>query len=602
MSESYQLQLVTYSRGRYLIQGDATKGPVEAIIPVEGVILPGPRRRQRPFRLKIFHLNDLHGNIVKLTRFGSKPIFSEIMWRVEEARRRWSRKENAAVLFLTGGDDMAGSVFDELLRWPNPLHAGYYLYSVAGVDAGVIGNHDLDMGAAQLARASVQDAGFPLLAANLVHEPPFTYPAALFVIKGVRVGVVGLTTPAQIKRNGDPLQIADPVQAAHNLLPAMRPLCDVLIILSHLGYSVTVQSAEVQGAGDVELAKSLFPGAVDLIIGGHTHQALNNCGLEAVNVVNGIPIVQAGALGQYLGEVTLTISDTNQDDAAGSTPNRVAVAVTDARLTATDDLPLDNSFERNFVQPLIHALAPVFNQELGLVDAHPDLTSEAIHNDFNAGESALANFISDGIVARCRGNDYHVDLAMIDRSVVRYGLPGGGRLTFRDWFDLMPSVDTIRLCRVTGQQLLALLQDNACRLARPDQPHTDSGFLHFSQSLRYTIMLGRQRCDARVANVVLDGRPLESGSQQLFVVACHSFVRGNVRAWENGHVGAGLPLINIHQWIYEDTGLFLRDELLALIRRHGGVTAAGGAQRDGRLQLMRSSPFRDSASLTTVAT
>ena len=68
-------------------------------------------------------------------------------------------------------------------------------------------------------------------------------------------------------------------------------------------------------------------------------------------------------------------------------------------------------------------------------------------------------------------------------------------------------------------------------------------------------------------------------------MACHSFVRGSAWIWEESQVSMGLPLISIRRWIYEDTGLFLRDELLAVIREHGGVTAAGGLQQDGRLQV-----------------
>ena len=53
-----------------------------------------------------------------------------------------------AVLFLSTGDDMAGSVFDEILHEPAALtddscvHASYRLYAAAGLDAAVLGNHD----------------------------------------------------------------------------------------------------------------------------------------------------------------------------------------------------------------------------------------------------------------------------------------------------------------------------------------------------------------------------------------------------------------------------------------------------------------------------
>jgi len=69
--------------------------------------------------------------------------------------------------------------------------------------------------------------------------------------------------------------VTNPVQTIHNLLPAMRPLCDVMIILSHLGYSLNADSGAVSEAGDVELARSLPLGSVHLIVGGHTHNVLN---------------------------------------------------------------------------------------------------------------------------------------------------------------------------------------------------------------------------------------------------------------------------------------------------------------------------------------
>ena len=113
-----------------------------------------------------------------------------------------------------------------------------------------------------LSLSAGQDAAFPLLSANLVPaagtDVPGIYPAALFVVKGIRVGVIGLTTPAEIKHvSPGEFTITDPVIAAGNLLPALRPLCDVLIVLSHLGYSLASASAATAGAGDVELAGAL---------------------------------------------------------------------------------------------------------------------------------------------------------------------------------------------------------------------------------------------------------------------------------------------------------------------------------------------------------
>ena len=564
----------------FLFEGDPT-APVRDIIPGEDVILPQPRSSltNQPFRLKILHINDLHGHISRFTPYGDRPVFSKIVWRLREIRRTRGNNPNAAVLAMSAGDDLVGAVFDELLG-DEPesyrLHAGYRLYSAAGLDVGTLGNHDLDMGARLLAHAIRHDACFPLLAANLIDSRWLSglyYPAALLVVKGVRVGLIGLTTPAGIRPDIDSeLHAINPIQVVHNLLPALRPLCDVLIIISHLGYSLETTAAAVREAGDVELARTLPRGSVQLIVGGHTHNVLNEQGLSAYNIVNGIPIVQAGTLGRFVGEVDITVQ-------------RYA-AVTNVRLTPTADLPVDETFEKQAVQPLVAQARPLFSRCLGPVADHPDLDTDSVRNAFANGESALANFITDGIVGRCRAKGHDVDLAILDAADVRRGLPAGDTLTFGDWFNLMPFADTIRLCWIVGHQLKALLQDNACRVDRPGEPHTERGFLHFSRPVRYTIELGDNRRQARAVNVTIDNISLEAQLERPFLIACSSFVRQAAMVWEK-YAGEyiNLPLIDINAWPRLDTNLFLRDELISYIKDTGGVTEAGGAKRDGRLMI-----------------
>ena len=546
----------------------------------EGAGPPPPDLDGQPFRLCVLHFNDLHGHISRLTSHGDRPIFSRMVGYLRQLRRRARDNPRLAVLFLSGGDDLGGALFDELLG-DDPasytVHAGYRLYSAAGVDAGVLGNHDFDRGTPLLARAIAQDARFPLLSANLRAGPSLAervYPAALLVVKGVRVGLIGLTTAAEIKRRrAADFSLAHPVTTLQNLLPALRPLCDLLIVLSHLGYSLTAGGAVTRDAGDVELASSLPRGAVQLIIGAHTHHALNEGGLSVANVVNNIPIVQAGTLGRFLGEVDITLGP--------------RTAVSHARLIPTADLPPDAAFEQEQVQPLVAQVRPLLARPLGRVAEHPDLTTEAVRNDFAAGESALANFITDALAARCRLAGYPVDLAAIDAPAMRCGLPVGGLLTFGDWFDLMPFADTVRLYRLTGRQLAALLDDNARRADRPDEPHVERGFLQFSRQVRYTLHLGPDRAGACAVQVTVEGLPLAEQGDRLFLLASTSFVRERAAAWERRARREGLPLLEGLGVAPEETDLFVRDLLVAHIREHGGVTEEGGARRDGRLVIER---------------
>jgi len=568
----------------FLLAGDPTVAPVREIIPAEGLSLPPARAglMEQPFRLCLLHCNDLHGHISRITSHGDRPIISRIVWRLRELRQRFRSAPSAAVLFMSAGDDLMGGAFGELLG-DDPesyvVHAGYDLYSAAGLDAGVLGNHDLDMGLTLLAHALRRDARFPMLSANLAgcrQLAGVVYPAALLVVKGLRVGIVGLTTRGQVKQPGNSsLCMADPLQVAHNLIPALRPLCDVLIVLSHLGRSLVDSTATVLDTGDVELAESLPPGSMDLIVGGHTHQIMNENGLSIANIVNGVPIVQAGSLGRFLGQVDITVGR--------------RVTITDARLSLVADLPVDEDFERRAVQPLLEQVRPLFARIVGRVADHPDLSTDSVRGAFAARESALANFITDAIVARCHLAGYAASLAAIDASCVYRGLPAGGDLTFSDWFDLMPYADTIRLVQLTGKHLQALLDDNARRADRPGEPHTERGFLQFSQQVRYTIELGESRRQARATSIMVEGVSLEGQMDREFSVACTSFCREAALPWERyTSQNLHMPLTSLPADSHIETELLLRDEMIAYIRQHGGVTREAGVRRDGRLIILES--------------
>lgn len=599
----------------FLFAGNPTLAPIREIVPDVGVVIPPPSPAAADVvrRVKIMHINDLHGHIGRFSVQGDQPVLSRIVSRLREVRRQYEDDPHTAVLAMSAGDDLVGAIFDELMGEDSDsfaLHAGYRLYSAAGIDISVLGNHDIDLGTDVLAQAIRRDAKFPVLSANLVgchwlnglggdsgvsgsllesshkgaievggHKgAPLLYPAALLVAKGMRIGIIGLTTSGQIRQpSNSNMQIVNPVRVMHNMLPAIRPLCDVLIILSHLGYSLASSSASVRDAGDVELARSLPYGCAHLIVGGHTHSVLNEQGLMADNIVNGIPIVQAGTLGRFLGEVDITIRQ-----------NRPAV--TNVRLTHTAYLPVDVRFEQEQVKPLMDTARPLFTRDLGPVADDPDLSTDMVRNSFAAGESSLANFITDALVARCWANDYHVDLTLIDASAVRHGLPVGGRLTYGDWFNLMPFADVLRITWVTGHQLYQMLQDNALRIDLPGEPHTERGFLHLSHQIRYVINAGLSRNELHATDITINGVPIENQLERSFQLVCSSFMRETAVSWEKYATRTlGLALMDIGQVTHLDSPLYLRDEMVAYIQEVGGVTEAGGAKRDGRVRLIMNS-------------
>jgi 2',3'-cyclic-nucleotide 2'-phosphodiesterase (5'-nucleotidase family) len=559
-------------RELYLFTGNPTAGLIEEILPES---LPG--LKDNDFFLTLYHFNDVHGHLVRFTPDGDEPVFTRMAYQINEKRAKVENDPYRAVLTLSAGDDCIGTVFDELMDdtfESNPVHASYRLYSAAGVDLSVLGNHDFDLGMDVLKQSIQNDAEFPILAANLTDCPSLKglyYPAALLVVKGIRIGIIGLATSAEYKISKKLCRIYNPVQTALNILPAIRPLCDVVILLTHLGYSLAATSAITAEAGDVELAKSLPYAGVHLIVGGHSHHELNHQGLSPHNIVNGIPIVQAGSLGRYLGRVDLRI-------------RQKSAAVAHVRLIPTETIPVDHLLEQKVMKPLVHRARSYFARVLGIVGVDPKLGTDYVRTTFASGELALANFITDGMIKQLRKSGQTADIAMIDSSCVRRGLNVGGQLTYGDWFNVMPFADTIRFYQLTGQQLRDLIHDNAKRIDLPGEPNTERGFLQFSKEVRYNVQLGKTRTDTRIQEIMINGIKLDEQLGKVFMVATTSFVRELAGNWENCHdQSLGCELINIHDFTHFESDYFMRRELVKYIIDQGGITQETGARLDGRL-------------------
>ncbi|MBT7074320.1 MAG: bifunctional metallophosphatase/5'-nucleotidase [Anaerolineae bacterium] len=545
-------------KGLFLFVGDATRPVSELVWDADGAhTFQLAKHPSTSASLTVLHFNDLHGRLRD---------FSRIARRINELRAR----PNTTLLTLSAGDDMVGTPFDELLGSQNPA---YQLYSAVGLDACALGNHDFDYGTEALAKGIQMDANFPVLSANLKNSENLKglySPAVLYVKNGIRIGIIGLSTQAQIRYPlHSHLEITDPVPVAQNLVAAIRPICDVLIILSHLGYSKKARLVASPEVGDVELAEALPAGSVDLIVGGHSHNALNENGLHTENIVNEIPIVQAGGFGEHIGEVEVEIG-------------KKGVSLISTSLKKTETLAPDDAFEEAELKPLISDVEKIENTTLGKVANNPQLGVDAAKQQFALGELALANFITKGITSQLKKNGYKIDFSTIDSSSMVSGVPFGGDLTFSDWFKVMPFADTVRIYQITGQELKDLLKDNALRMSRAENGEKERGFLQFGKEIRYTIDLD----EVSANEIYINGTPIEEELNSTYSVATSIFTRELAGKWENAkEKESGVLLQKLQNLAHKKTDVFLRKLLVAYIREQGGITEAGGAKLDGRLRV-----------------
>ncbi len=115
---------------------------------------------------------------------------------------------------------------------------------------------------------------------------------SLIVDRGLRIGILGVLDP--LDQAAEELHDLVTLPAAKAISREARALrregAEIVILLSHFGLR-----------DDVRLAAELH-GDIDLIVGGHSHTAL-----EAPLAEGGTLIVQAGGFGEFLGELELDV-------------------------------------------------------------------------------------------------------------------------------------------------------------------------------------------------------------------------------------------------------------------------------------------------------
>jgi len=206
-------------------------------------------------RVTLFHTSDMHD---KLT-----PALA--------ARLHDLKESHPDSLMLDSGDAIwAGNIF-----WRRGGEPILDLMNSVPYKAMCVGNREFHFRRRGLT-AKIGRAQFPFVSANLrasvpglAEEPSLAASMMSGVMSFVRfrldpivVAVFGLSVPCitqrMLARKVSDFYFDDPVEAAAQLVPKLRPGCDLLVALSHIGLK-----------RDIELAEQVK--GIDLILGGHTH-------------------------------------------------------------------------------------------------------------------------------------------------------------------------------------------------------------------------------------------------------------------------------------------------------------------------------------------
>lgn len=265
-------------------------------------VYTGYRLGQREVRhLTILHVNDTHSHM-EPDKSGEYIGQGGILERAAYIDSVRVADGAGNVLLLHAGDYSQGSSYF------NEFGTAYMVKALNALQYDVItlGNHEFDNGIEALGEA-LSACEMPVVVCNYDFSPfemgKYVKPYAIVEKAGLKIGVIGVLCPLGSVVKGDiadRLPMLDMVSSVQKYADELRPQCDLVVALTHIGY-------EEHGPGemtDPQLCAATR--GIDVFVGGHSHTFLE----EAMYWPNldgqKIPIVQTGWEGVYMGEFHVT--------------------------------------------------------------------------------------------------------------------------------------------------------------------------------------------------------------------------------------------------------------------------------------------------------
>jgi len=251
------------------------------------------------YTITILHTNDIHSHIDPFEssdeRYNGKGGLARISEYVKKVRL-----ENPGTLLLDAGDMFQGTPYFNFYKG----ELIFKTMSLAGYDAGTVGNHEFDNGLEGL-KDPLKHAGFPLICSNYDFSDTIlkgSFPRyRIFNRGGVKIGIYGLGIELKglvAEANYGNTVYNDPLKVALEMESFLygEEACDLIICLSHLG--LHYRDGRI---GDEQIAAHTE--RTNLIVGGHTHTCLEKP-LEITNRA-GRPVIvnQAWWGGMMIGRV-----------------------------------------------------------------------------------------------------------------------------------------------------------------------------------------------------------------------------------------------------------------------------------------------------------
>jgi len=448
-------------------------------------------------KLVIIHTNDTHGGDVAVegTSLGTAGI-AQLVKDYEAA--------GAQVLLVSAGDAIQG---DPLVNLSKGLTAIQFM-NLAGYDLMVPGNHEFDFGYDNLLKLR-EEANFPLVSANILDkesgEPVFEEYIVFDTVIG-KVGFFGLTTPETYTK-ANPKNVATlNFLAGEELYAKAQEVVDKLkaagveyiVCVAHLGIddsSVPNRSNDVIENVD----------GIDILIDGHSHSVVE---------------------GKKIGDTILAQTGTKLANAGVIIMDKDSI---EAKLIpASEYTEIDQE-----VSDAVNKVAEEIDQQLSAVFARTEVLLDGERAPgVRTQETNLGDFAADAILwAAEQATGAKIDGAITNGGGIRATIKAGD-VTMKDMKTVFPFGNTIATVKVTGKQLLEVLEASCSAAPEALGAFPQVAGIEFTIDTTVPYVNGEQYPDStyfapaspgsRIKNVKVGGEPLDLN--KVYTIATNDFL------------------------------------------------------------------------------
>ena len=551
-------------------------------------------KKPKTVTLKFIETTDVHGMFFP-TNYTTGKAVGGSMARVSSYVKSQRTTYGNNLILLDNGDILQGQPTNYYWNFIDTQdeNIAASVVNYMGYDAQTFGNHDIETGHNCYDKWN-REVKCPILAANMINAEtgnPYTNPYKIIVREGIKIAILGMTTPAVPNWLSESLwsgiRFEEMVSCTRKWVKTIKEKenPDLIIGLFHSGLKGGITNDEYDE--NATLAVALRVHGLDAIFYGHDH--LSNFGFirqyeektddypfyfitkdggpsSAVSLskTDSVLIVNPGSNAYNVGEATITLTMQN---------NKVVSKKITGQLVSMKSMPIDEEYMNYFADD-IRRLQEYTTKKIGTFESSMNM------GDAFFGSSAFIDFIHN-IQMKTTGADISFTGPLAINTTIN-----AGTVTTADMFNLYKFENTLYVIQMTGAEIKNYLEmsygqwtnqmkssDDHILLFDDQNNERNHGFKNFygnfdsACGIDYTVDVTKP--EGQKVNILKMSNGLPFDTTKMYKVAINSY-RGN-GGGELLTKGAGIPKEELKSRILSQTELGQRHYLAEEIQKQGSV-------------------------------